>query len=970
MSAPTADRTASLAARISRAPIPFDPAWAEELRAALDPALTGGAVGDLVIGAGATAPYLGRLARAEPEWLAAAIEAPPEETLDATLREMAAAVAAASGKAEAAAALRRAKARSALLIALADLGGVWELGDVVSGLTRLADTAVSASVDWLIGEARSRGTLPEGQGGPGYVVLALGKHGAGELNFSSDIDLICLFDQDRFARADLADAKSAFIKITRGLVTLLADRMEDGYVFRTDLRLRPNPSSTPVCLAMEPAERYYESLGRTWERAAHIKARPIAGDIAAGRAYLGRLTPFVWRRHLDFAAIEDTYGMLRKIREKKGKFTPEGLPGHDIKLGPGGIREIEFFAQTRQLISGGRDPRLRMPTTLGALEALVGGGWTERETADRLARDYVAHRDLEHRLQMIEDAQTQTIPLSAEARARVAALDGASDLGPWEAAIAARLADVHAASEAFFAPQADQGEAPVEIDAEYLAERGFARPEDALKLLERWRGGRIPATRSARALELYTRLEPRIVRKLARSGSPDEAIAELDRFMSGLPAGVQMFSLFKANPHLLELIVEIVAVAPRLASHLGRRPQVIDALLSQEFFQPLPDTAELASDLEAWLAREDDYERILDAARRWAREQHFRAGVQVLRGLAAPQEAGAAFSAIAEACLGALLPRVIAEFSSRHGPPPGNGLAVIALGKLGSREMTAGSDLDLIIVYDPGEATESDGPRPLAPRTYYPRLTQALVAALTAPTAEGRLYEVDMRLRPSGRQGPVATSLSGFEGYQREHAWVWEHLALTRARVICGAEALRSRIEAIIGDVLATRAGNASVIDEACEMRAKLAEAHGTERTQRWALKHAAGGLMEIEFLAQTGALACGLDTPIAARDALPALAEAGWLSDDDADALGAALALMQGLQHLERAALDTPFDPETAGQGLRKAVARAGGVGTFAELESLLDTHQRRAAEICREVLACGARDMSRAAAGKAGKG
>jgi glutamate-ammonia-ligase adenylyltransferase len=415
---------------------------------------------------------------------------------------------------------------------------------------------------------------------------------------------------------------------------------------------------------------------------------------------------------------------------------------------------------------------------------------------------------------------------------------------------------------------------------------------------------------------------------------------------------VQVFSLFKANPHLLELIVEICAVAPRLAGHLGRNPAVLDALLGQEFFEPLGDAAALAADLETWLARESDYERVLDAARRWAREQHFRAGVQVLRGLADAAEAGAAFSAIAEACLDALMPRVIDEFAARHGPPPGEGLAIVGMGKLGTREMTAGSDLDLIVVYDPGQAEESEGPKPLSVLAYYRRLTQALVSALTAPTAEGRLYEVDMRLRPSGRAGPVATSLSGFRSYQREKAWVWEHLALTRARVVCGPEPIRRAVEDTIAEVLAGRAGRPEVMEEARGMHARVAEAHAGDRKRLWSLKHAAGGLMEIEFVAQTGLVAAGLGAGHGAAEALPALAEAGWLSAGEADALGRALALMQALQQLERAALDTPFDPETAGQGLRKAFARAGGVETFAELETRLEERQREAAAICAAVL------------------
>ena len=944
---------AGLADRVTAAPVAFDPNLARETVAALDPSLRDGPLGALLAGAAGSAPFLAQSMQRHRDWLAEAAAQAPEDAMAALLESLRAEVPAAEGQAEAARALRRGRARAALLIALADLGGAWDLGQVTGALSDLADTAVSAAVRWLIAEELRRGKMPgldaaRAERGAAYTVLAMGKLGARELNYSSDIDLICLFDQDQFGTEDYPEAKQRFIRMTRALVKLLSDQTEDGYVFRTDLRLRPAPSTTPVCIAMEAAERYYESLGRTWERAAHIKARPIAGDIAAGEAYLERLRPFVWRRYLDFAAIEDTHEMLRKIRAKKGKFTPEGLPGHDLKLGPGGIREIEFFAQTRQLIGGGREPRLRVPATLDALEALVEVGQVPRRTADTLSADYVAHRTLEHRLQMVADAQTQTIPPSEEARARVAALAGWSDRAAWERDLAERLGRVHRTCEAFFAAEPESPRPDPEAD---LASLGFDRPDDARRLLDRWRSGALPATRTARARGLFAEIEPDLLACLGRAAHPDEAIAEFDRFLSGLPAGVQVFSLFRANPHLMELIAEICAAAPRLAVHLGRAPGTLDALLAQDFFAPLPGAGALAQDLARWIGEEADYERVLDIARRWAREQRFRVGVQVLRGMAEPEEAGAAHSAIAEACVTTLLPHVVADFSTRHGPPPGEGMAVIALGKLGTREMTGGSDLDLITVYDPGEASESEGRRPLTVGQYYPRLTQALVAALTAPTAEGRLYEVDMRLRPSGRQGPVSVSLSAFRSYQAEKAWVWEHMAMTRARAIAGPRGLREAVATTIREAVAGRAGRPEVLSEAREMRARLIDAHAGARANPWALKHTAGGLMEIEFLAQTGALALGLAPPCGAAKALPRLPETGWLGAEEAAELEAALALLQALQQVERVATEKPFAPDEAGPGLRAAMARAAGVEEFDALERLLRDRLSRSAAIVESV-------------------
>ena len=792
----------------------------------------------LCAGTAGCSPYLRMLMEREQDWLRGALNDVPEKAVQAELAALGdVALPDLSDR------LRRAKRRVALLAALADLGGVWSLDDVTGALTDLADTATHTALVALVAEEIRRGKLP-GMGredaatGAGMVVLAMGKMGARELNYSSDIDLICLFDETRFAPGDYHDARAAFIRVTRKLCGLLSDLTAGGYVFRTDLRLRPDPSVTPVCLSMDAAERYYESLGRTWERAAYIKARPCAGDLDAGARFLRTLTPFVWRKHLDFAAIQDAHDMRLRIKAHKGLGGALVLEGHDIKLGQGGIREIEFFTQTRQLIAGGRDPDLRSPRTVEGLRALAAKGWIPKELAESLAAHYTEHREIEHRLQMVQDAQTQKLPTSPDGFDRIARFCGQADTSAFRARLLGRLRDVAAKTESFFAP-----------DARATAEPDLS--EQAQNLVDGWRS--YAALRSERAKQIFKRVRPVLLSRLYEAADPDAALVQFDRFLGGLPAGVQLFSLFEANPQLIDLIVDICATAPRLAAYLSRNAAVFDAVIGGGFFSPWPETHALQQDLSDRLAALSDYERQLDAARIWAREWHFRIGVHHLRGLIDAFEASQHYAALAEACLGALWPVVVGEFARKHGTPPGAGATVLGMGSLGAGRLNAGSDLDLIVIYDALGDAMSDGPRPLDARTYYARLTKAFLTAISAPTAEGRLYEVDMRLRPSGRQGPVATSFAAFMDYQRTEAWTWEHLALTRARRVAGSVALGEDLEAFRRTLLAEKANGATLAADVAQMRARLADAKPAHSL--WDTKSGPGRLMDIELAAQYCAL-------------------------------------------------------------------------------------------------------------------
>jgi glutamate-ammonia-ligase adenylyltransferase len=882
--------------RLTRCPRPYDPdrgadvlTFLPDLPSALIP---------LVTATAGCSPYLAGLLEKEAAWVVPAMDDPevavqtildqiPEMNLEGLTGH-----------------LRTCKRRIALITALADLGGVWELETVTQVLTDFADTCVQAALVQLVAAEVARGKLPGGDDpmlAGGMFALAMGKMGAGELNYSSDIDLICLFDETRFDPDDYHAVRASFIRVTRKMAAMLSDVREGGYVFRTDLRLRPDASSTPVCLSAETAERYYESVGRTWERAAYIKARSCAGDSIAGARFLDALCPFVWRKHLDFAAIQDAHDMRLKIRDHKGLHGDLVLEGHNMKLGRGGIREIEFFTQTRQLIAGGRDASLRVRGTREGLQRLSASHWLPEEDAVTLYDHYKYHREIEHRLQMLNDQQTHHLPTDADGFDRLAAFMG-TQAAALRHEITQRSAEVHALTEGFFAPDV----APVETIAW------------GADVVTQWHN--YPAFRSPRAGEIFERLKPEILARLQEAAKPDEALRQFDGFLAGLPAGVQLFSLFEANPQLTQLIVDIAATAPALAQYLSRNSGVFDAVIGGAFFDPWPGQHGLQADLSRALVQAADYESQLITARRWAKEWHFRTGVHLLRGLINAETAGSQYADLAAAVVAGLWPVIVSEFETKHGPPPGRGGVVLGMGSLGAGRLNAESDLDLIMIYDAEGIDTSDGRRPLATRPYYARLTQALVTALSAPMSEGRLYEVDMRLRPSGRQGPVATSFEAFKNYQSSEAWTWEHLALTRARAIAGDPGLATEIETFRHAVLKSKGKVGTVLADVADMRRRISEAKPAQGA--WDAKIGPGRLQDIELFAQTaclraGAVACDL------TGQLQAGVGDGWLSAADAQALCETAGLMWRLQAVARLLTGGPLRPDDVGEGAKRLILR-----------------------------------------------
>src|SRR5665213_895559 len=914
-----------------------------------------------------SSPYLWALASSDPGRLLRVLGADPDRHLASLLAGHSRAVAATTDAAKAMRLLRRMKAEAALLIALADIGGVWPVMRATRALTDLADAAVDAATRFVLAEAARDGRLApkdkaRPQDGSGYIVLAMGKMGAFELNYSSDIDLIVFYDAAAPAVPEDAAPAALFVRTTQRLVKLLQERNADGYVFRTDLRLRPDPASTAIAISTAAALSYYESAGQNWERAAMIKARACAGDIAAGKALLNELSPFVWRKYLDFAAVSDVHALKRQINAYRGH-GEIAVEGHNIKLGRGGIREIEFFAQTQQLIAGGRNPALRDRDTLMTLDRLAQDRWIDAKACDDMKAAYVFLRVVEHRLQMVNDEQTQTLPAEREKLERFAKFLGFESRNDFATALLGHLEKVQQHYSRLFetASGADRPALAFPADADdrktldRLSELGFHTPLQASATIRHWLAGGHRSLRNDLAREQLMELLPVLLEQFARSGHPDATLVRFDDFLAHLRNAERLSSLLRQVPALVALIVLVLSIAPRLTDILARYPEVMDALVDPSFFGVLPDDAELGKRLDAALALARYDEDLLERIRMFGLEYMFLIGARILSGTVTARAAGEAFARIADVVIRAVHGAVGDNFALMYGHVKNEETAVVALGKLGGREMTATSDLDLILIYDFDQnRPESDGKRSLYGAQYFARLTQRLINALTAQTNYGALYQVDMRLRPSGRAGPLASPIEGFAAYQQAEAWTWEHMALTRARVVSASPAFKARVKAVIREVLTRPRDAVLIAGDVVEMRSAIAREKGDGA--RWDLKYAAGGLIDIEFIAQYLQLVHAerlpdiLDTNTAR--VLDKARQLGVLRVEDAEVLRPAIQLYQDLTQILRLCLAGPFDAKTAGAGLLRLLARAADVPDFATLDATVIETQRRVRESFARIL------------------
>jgi glutamate-ammonia-ligase adenylyltransferase len=906
----------------------------------------------IFLGIAESSPYLFDLIQAGGARVVRLLECEPESHLARLIEKTRRDVSAASSEADAMQMLRRMKSEAALLIALCDIGGVWPMMAVTAALTDLAVASVQSALRYLLQQEAARGRLsPPDLDSPeqdsGLVVLAMGKLGAGELNFSSDIDLIVFFGLAAPTLAPDIEPQPFFVRVTQGLSRLLQQRTGDGYVFRVDLRLRPDPASTPVAISTASALYYYEREGRTWERAAMIKARPCAGDPKAGEALLAEIAPFVWRKHLDFAALADVHDMKRQMQTFRGQ-SVIAVEGHNVKIGRGGIREIEFFAQTQQLIAGGRHPELRVRPTLEALNVLASSNWITFAARDELTAAYIFLRRVEHRLQMVADEQTHSLPEDTEAVERFAGFFGYESRAAFAKILLGHLNVVQGHYGKLFEgdptgtaklPATDYGAGPDDPRViEQLATLGFKNPIMVAKTVQQWMVGECRVFRIESTRRAFVEFVPALIVGLAHAEEPDSAVIAFGGFLQALQRGGRLISLLSQNRDLVALVALILGAAPRLGDMLARQPQLMDGLIDPRFFGAMPDRRELSARLAATLTDANSYEEFLDRLRLFGQESLFLIGTRILSGTVSAQQAGVAFADAAEGIVQTVHGLATERFAAQYGWIKGQETAILAMGRLGSREMTASSDLDLILLYDFNpEYPDSDGPGSLHGAQYFARFTQRLISAFTTRTNYGVLYEVDMRLRPSGRAGPLASHIESFGQYQEREAWTWEHMALTRARVISASPEFGRKVERIIRDVLTRPRDATAVASDVAEMRRAIALEKGED--EGWDLKYAAGGIVDIDFIAQYLQLVHAAEKPdildVSTLHVLDNAARLGVLLPSSAEVLRSATRLYHDLTQILRLCVSEKFKPETSGQDLLRVLARAGDAPDFSSLEA-----------------------------------
>jgi glutamate-ammonia-ligase adenylyltransferase len=862
--------------------------------------------------------------------------------------------------------LRRHRQRQFLRIGGRDLLGLASVEETVREITALAEGSIEAALASVRARlAAEWGEARVGDRPAGFAVLGMGKLGGEELNYSSDVDLVYVYERDA-EHPGGRTLREFFARVAEELTRALAEVTAEGFCFRVDLRLRPGGGEGPVAVSHAAALSYYETWGQTWERAVWLKARPVAGTRALGEALVEELRPFVHRRYLDFATLEDLKQM--KARVDASLRGPDAA-ARDVKLGRGGIREVEFFVQAQQLVHGGKDPRLQVRGTLAALEALAAGAYVDAALAGRLAGAYRFLRNVEHKLQIVHERRTQLLPrdpADVAALARRLGYAGGDAGAAFVADHAAHTAAVREAFDALF--HAAEGERRREERPELrtlvqeleheeralfaLAGLGFRDVEGAYRDLRLLRDGPPHAPASPRRQRALETLAPALLAQVAASAAPDRALHQVATFITGVGARTSYLHLLLENPAVLRLLVRLFATSEFLSAFFLRHPELLDSLVRADLVRVTRTLDEMHAELGARMAGAD-LETALDTLRRFRHEEFLRIGVHDIEGSLGADEVEQQLSALAEACLGAALALGRRETLARTGvpaEPATEGLVVLGMGKLGGAELNYASDLDLIFVYDAGPAAWWEGR--LAPHELFTRIAQRAISALQTPTREGIAYHIDTRLRPSGNQGPLVSSLGAFAAYHETSARVWERQALIKARALSGPPALRAALEAVMARFVYGRGLQREEVAEIARMRERIERERGGPDAERH-IKTGRGGLVDVEFLVQMLQLRHGAAHPAlrvrSTRAALAALAAAGLLPREDADGLVAGWAFLRAVENRIRIERNAPVEAlETDPEALVPLARRLGYEGADAEaVGALRADHARHRATI-----------------------
>jgi glutamate-ammonia-ligase adenylyltransferase len=899
-------------------------------------------------------PHIGRLLELNADDLPAILENNYKAVLDDADANLIKAISEAKDDASLMTAIRHYRSRVNHLVAVTDHLNLSDIENHLEWLSHASELALSKLADKLAGEDYDK-----------WFIFGLGKMGAGELNYSSDIDLIIitLIDSEDHDRAQ------NFIKLTRRLVNIMSTPTKDGIGWRVDLRLRPDPGATPIAIQHEAAMSYYESMARTWERAAFIRARTVAGNIEKGEAFLNDLNPFIWRRFLDYTVLEDLKIMLR--REPRD----DHLRGYSIKNGFGGIRSIEFFVHAQQLIAGGRETDLRLRSTPMALDALTKNEWITTDVADNLKSAYKILRRIEHRLQMVGDVQTHVMPKSDEALDDFSRFCGMSDLTSFKSALIELGDSVHRDTvplleklEREGQPETDASSAPdaaktdtsayegvLVLDdetptasASALEGLGYKSTESITATIEGWLAGRVPATRSIRSRDLLTSLLPRLLAKLAETGKPDTNFVAFSRLVSNLPAGLQLFSLMETHPDVASMVINIVTSAPKLADIMSGHPILADNLLYRSFWLPEDDWPAREQELQDAIGKTEYYEEKLLILRRFCHEWKFRTSVQLLQNQITSIRAGQDYTAIADVMIRVAVKIVGENIESKLGIIKDGSFTVMGMGRLGAKEMTLLSDLDLVFIYDGSQEEQSMPPKDSKEKSlksvyinqYFIRFGQELIIALSSPTSEGRCYEIDMRLRPSGNQGPLATHCDSFLKYEKEEAWTWEHMALVKSRVISvyGKTDLQKKLEKNIPGLVRKVTSTEELIKDVAAMRDRLKSAN--PKKSKLDIKSSEGGIMDLDFLLEImQMLPDAHDLPLtpSTQDAAKTLAKASLITKEESEAIISASTFYTDAIHLMRLLDMKAQDEFTPDNELPPVLGKHFNIKTFGEFAALM---------------------------------